>query len=174
MTSPGTLTEFHHWLLDGKPDYVDHPHVIVLYGAEKYPSLTRALAHYLNEYDDEAHGHWMGVQQPLIATIAADAAQRSLLGVDQSCEKCPPTGPCGQRKVIKALVQHGHVVIDSPHASAATENIDGVFHVSLSEFHKHCHMHLNASRFEERCLAPIIADVYLEWFQCTVRRGHLA
>lgn len=174
MTAASSLTDFHHWLLDGKPDLVDHPHVIVLYGAEKFPCLPRALAHYLNEYDEEGHGHWMGAQPQLIESIAADATQRNLLGVDQACDKCPPTGPCGLRKVIKALVKHGHVVIDSPHAAAATESIEGVFHVSLGAFHKHSHMHLNAARFEERCLAPIIADVYLEWFQCTVRRSHLS
>lgn len=170
MSHPSALSEFHHWLLDGKPDLTGHPHVIVLYGAESFHGLTRALAHYLNEYDDEAHGHWMAAQAPLIESIAGDATQRKLLGVDQACEKCPPTGPCGLRKVIKALAQQGHVVFDSPHAAAATESVDGVFYVSLSAFHKDCHMHLNASRFHQRCLAPIIADVYLEWFQCSVRR----
>jgi hypothetical protein len=46
--------------------------------------------------------------------------------------------------------------------------------VSLSTMHKDCHMHLNAARFDERCLAPIIADVYLEWLQCTCHRSHVS
>jgi hypothetical protein len=171
MSHPSTLSEFHHWLLDGKPSQACHPQVIVIHGAESFHELTRALVHYLNEYDDHAHGHWMAVASPLIESIAGDATQRKLLGVDQACEKCPPTGPCGMRKVIKALAQQGHIVLDSPYAAAATENIDDVFHVSLSAFHKDCHMHLNAARFDQRCLAPIIADVYLEWFQCSVRRN---
>jgi len=174
MSATSAITEFHHWLLDGKPDRFEHPHVIVLYGTENFPSLARSLAHYLNEYDEGADGHWMDVQQSLVEIIAGDAAQRSLLGVDQSCGKCPPTGPCGMRKVIKALVQQGHVILDSPHAGAATEGIDGVFHVSLTAFHKHCHIHLNAERFEGRCLAPVIADVYLEWFQCSFNRRQMA
>lgn len=174
MTLVRTLSDFHHWLLDGKPDLTSHPHVIVLHGAGSFPLLGAAIAHYLNEYDDQAAGHWMAMPPHLIDAIAADAAQRRLLGVDQPCDKCPPTGPCGLRKVIKGLALHGHVVLDSPHASAATEKIDGVFHVSLSTMHKDCHMHLNAARFDERCLAPIIADVYLEWLQCTCHRSHVS
>jgi hypothetical protein len=171
MSHPSALSEFHHWLLDGKPDLTGHPRVIVIHGAESFPDLPRALAHYLNEYDDEARGHWMAVQAALLDSIAGDATQRKLLGVDQSCEKCPPTGPCGLRKVIKALAHQGHVVFDSLHAATATEHIDGAFHVSLTSFHQRCHMHLNASRFDARCLSPIIADVYLEWFQCGLRRS---
>lgn len=174
MTPARTLTDFHHWLLDGKPACTHNPRVIVLYGADPFPKLGAAIAHYLNEYDDQADGQWMAMPPHLIDAIAADAAQRRLLGVDQTCEKCPPTGSCGLRKVIKGLALHGHVVLDSPHAGAATEKMDGVFHVSLGAMHKDCHIHLNADRFEERCLAPIIADVYLEWLQCSYRGPHVA
>ncbi|MFY7818854.1 MAG: hypothetical protein ACOVRB_10875 [Akkermansiaceae bacterium] len=107
MFLPSTLSEFHNWLLDGKPARACHPQVIVLHGAETFHGLSAALAHDLNEYDDLAHGHWLGIQSPLIASIAGDATQRKLLGEDSSCEKCPPTGPCGIRKVIKALARHG-------------------------------------------------------------------
>jgi len=176
MSSAKTLSAFHHWLLDGKPDLLGHLRVMVLHGTQSFPDLAGSIAHYLNEYDDRADGHWLAVGEPLIATIAADAAQRRLLGVDQPCDKCPPAGPCGLRKVIKGLALHGHVVLDSIHAGAATETLDGVFHVSLGAPHKDkdCHMHLNAARFHEHCLAPIIADVYLEWVQCSYRQPHFA
>lgn len=170
MNSVSTLSDFHHWLLDGHPQGLTEPQAIVLSGTEKFSGLGSSIVQYLNEYDDRSHGHWMSVTPPLIETIAADATQRKLLGVDTSCEKCPPTGPCGLRKVIKGMATRGHVVIVSPHAAAATQTLEGVFHVSLSDYQKDCHIHLHADLFDERCLAPIIADVYLEWFQCRIRR----
>lgn len=174
MSAVSNLANFHHWLLDGKPNALAYPQVIVLYGASPYPQLSTAIAHYLNEYDDQANGHWICAHAELIETIAGDSMQRKLLGVDQTCEKCPPTGPCGLRKVIKGMAVRGHVIIESIHAAAATEGLDGVFHVSLSKGHKDCHVHINAERFDERCLAPIIADIYLEWFQCSFRRASLS
>jgi hypothetical protein len=166
MSSVLSLSSFHHWLLDGKPDLLGHLRVIVLHGAKEFPELADSIAHYLNEYDDQADGHWIAPSTQLIDAIAADPAQRRLLGIDQPCEKCPPTGPCGLRKVIKGLALHGHVVLDSIHAATATDAVEGIFHVSLGAPHKNCHMHLNAERFKRRCLAPIIGDVYLEWIRC--------
>lgn len=174
MSSVSSLSAFHHWLLDGKPDLLGHLRVIVLHGASTLPELAGSIAHYLNEYDDQADGHWLAPSTDLIHAIAGDAAQRRLLGVDQPCEKCPPTGPCGLRKVIKGIALHGHVVLDSIHASSATQELDGIFHVSLSGQHKDCHMQLNASRFQQRCLAPIIADVYLEWIRCSFLHSQVA
>jgi hypothetical protein len=78
MTLVRTLSDFHHWLLDGKPESTSHPHVIVLHGAGSFPTLSAAIAHYLNEYDDQADGHWMAMPPHLIDAIAADAAQRRL------------------------------------------------------------------------------------------------
>ncbi|TAE90272.1 MAG: hypothetical protein EAZ81_10660 [Verrucomicrobia bacterium] len=151
MSAVSNLANFHHWLLDGKPEALAYPQVIVLHGASQYPQLSTAIAHYLNEYDDQANGHWICSNAELIEAIAADPMQRKLLGIDQTCEKCPPTGPCGLRKVIKGMAQRGHVIIESIHAAAATEGLDGVFHVSLSKGPKDFHVHLNAERFDERC-----------------------
>lgn len=169
MTSAVSLTTFHHWLLEAKPDMMEKTRVIVLHGAKSFPALIDSITHYLNEYDEEAHGGWLAATDAMISAIAADAAQRRLLAVDAPCEKCPPTGPCGLRKVIAGMAKHGHVVLDSVHAAQATADLNGVFHVSLAAYHKDCHLHLNASRFDQRCLAPIIADVYLEWLQCCHR-----
>lgn len=170
MTAAKTITAFHHWLLDGAPDTKGYLHVIVLHGVKNQSSLSHDIAHYLNEYDSEAHGNWLAPSQQLIEVIAGDASQRKLLGVDEACSKCPPTGPCGQRKVIKGLALHGHVVLDSIHSPAATVDLDGVFHVSLAPGNKDCHMRLNPEKFNHRCLAPIISDVYLEWLHCTYRQ----
>lgn len=174
MSSVPSLSAFHHWLLDGKPDLLGHFRVIVLHGTAALPEIAGTIAHYLNEYDDQADGHWLAPSAQLIDVIAADPAQRRLLGVDQPCDKCPPTGPCGLRKVIKGLALHGHVVLDSIHAASATETLEGIFQVSLNGQHKNCHMHLNAERFDQRCLAPIIADVYLEWIRCNINQSNVA
>ncbi|MEN9992213.1 MAG: hypothetical protein RLZZ224_1915 [Verrucomicrobiota bacterium] len=171
MSAVSNLANFHHWLLDGKPNALAYPQVMAVHGTCAYPWLTTAIANYLNEYDDQANGHWICANADLIETIAGDAMQRRLLGVDQTCEKCPPTGPCGLRKVIKGMAQRGHVIIESIHATAATEGLEGVFHVSLTKGLKDCHVYVHAERFDERCLAPIIADIYLEWFQCSFRRA---
>ena len=171
MTPVKSLTAFHHWLLGDAPDTQGFLRSIVLHGAQKMPNLSAAIAHYLNQYDDEANCRWMAMETLLIEAIAGDHSQRKLLGMGEPCEKCPPTGPCGLRKVIKAAALHGHVVLDSIHAPAATQELEGVFHVSLQGSHKDCHMFLNPERFNEKCLAPIIGDVYLEWLNCTFRKS---
>lgn len=169
MTLAKTLTAYHHWLLDGAPDDTGHLHVIVLHGVENQGVLSQQIAQYLNEYDSDGHGRWLAPTQELIETIAGDPSQRKLLGIEEACGKCPATSPCSQRKVMKGMARHSFVVLDSVHAAGAVEDLEGIFHISLTLDHNDCHMRLNTEKFNPRCLAPIISDVYLEWIQCTFR-----
>ena len=172
MPPAKTLNDFHRWLLDDTPDTVGYLRVIVIHGAAEYPLLAAAVSEYLNEYDDDSKGKWLALAPSLIEAIADDSAQRRLLGVEDPCPKCPPTGPCGLRKVIKALALHGRVVLDSEHAPKATHDLEGIFHVGLATDMKDCHLTINPGKFKARCLAPIIGDIYLEWLHCSFSPHH--
>jgi hypothetical protein len=81
--------------------------------------------------------------------------------------------PIGVQRVLKAIAARGHVVMDSPLASAATRGLDNVFHVgiglppdSLSE----CHIILNPDLFQIACLPQIVGDVFLEWLNSQGRK----
>lgn len=172
MSQLSALSAFHHWLLELRSDDASLPHVLVIGDAVHYPQLAADIAHHLNQYHDAGSGKWLALPTALIESIAGDAHQRRLVGVDAACEKCPPTSVCGIRKVIAAVANHGNVVLDSIHATAATKDMKQVFRVSLSNPEGSWHVRLDPALFPVSCLAPIIGDIYLEWLECRCD-GHL-
>lgn len=166
MKAAQTLSSFHHWLLDADQPGAGLSRVLVLHGSQMHPELSGEIADYLNQYDEDSRGRWIAMHPSLIEAIARDASQRRLLGMADPCPNCPPAGPCGLRKVVRALAGHGHIVIDSPHAPVAADAAINVFHVSLEPGHDGCHLQLNPDCFRNHILAPIIGDVYLEWLNC--------
>jgi hypothetical protein len=158
-----TLTEFHHWLLaeetTGAP-------FILLHTSEGGPlGCAAAVARHLNEFDEESGGNWIALTHEVVHAIAADPAQRRLLGVADACPSCPPTSRCGIKKILTAIARRGHVVFDDPIAVEATKDEDNGFHASVGipPEAENFHIIINPELFHARCLAPLIADSYLEW-----------
>ncbi len=165
MLQSSLLSDFHRWLLRDP----DLPHFgkrcIVLHGSKDWPQLTKRIASYLNEFDAEAQGLWLGINDELLELIASDPAQRRMLGLEDCCAKCPPTGACGLRKVLKRCAEHGCVVMDSIHSGQATKELKHVFHAAIGEVLWPCHLRLEASLFLPRSIAPMVSDVFLDWVQ---------
>lgn len=160
-----TLTDFHHWLLSG--DDSEAPFLILYTREQPSISCAAAVARHLNEYDDRANGNWIAINAEVVHAIAADPAQRRLLGVDEACPKCPPTSECGIRKVLSALAKRGHIVFDHPSAFAAIGDDSRGFRAAVGapdpEELDHYHLIIQPSAFDSRCLTSLIGDSFLEW-----------
>jgi len=160
-----TLTDFHHWLLSG--DTSGAPFLILYTREQPSISCAASVARHLNEYDDRANGNWIAINAEVVHAIAADPAQRRLLGVDAACPKCPPTSECGIRKVLVALAKRGNIVFDHPSAFAAIGDNPMGFRAAvgapaqkdLDDYH----LIIQPSAFDSRCLTSLIGDSFLEW-----------
>ncbi|MGB6220609.1 hypothetical protein [Haloferula sp.] len=167
-----TLTEFHHWLL--AEEAKGAPFVLLQTQDSSLIGCAAAVARLLNEFDEESGGNWIALTPQIIHAIAADPAQRRLLGITESCGKCPPTSRCGLRKVVAAIAKRGHVVFDDALAFEAIDEDPNGFRGSIGipkSSADSYHIILNPSRFHSRCLAPLIADSFLEW---SASRRHLS
>ena len=157
------LPAFHRWFLAGR---TASP-AIVLHGfPELPPGLAPAVAHHLNEFDEDAGGNWTAFAPALIHAVAETPHQRNLLGLGDGCKDCPPNSPCGRRKVLAALARHGHAVLDGVLAVEACKDLGNVFRVSLGPAPaegKNFHLVLRPELFSDRALPSIIGDTYLEW-----------
>ncbi|MEP4078242.1 hypothetical protein [Haloferula sp.] len=164
-----TLTEFHHWLL--ADDSTGTPFVLLHTASDGPLGCTARVASQLNEFDEESGGNWIALTSQVVHAIASDPAQRRLLGVDEVCPNCPPTSRCGLKKVFSAIARRGRVVFDDPLALEATKDDPNGFHASVGipPSAEDFHIILNPARFHARCLAPLIADSFLEW---TANRQH--
>lgn len=160
-----TLTDFHHWLLSGEA----HGAPFLVLSTRNQPSIScaAAVARHLNEYDDRSNGRWIAINAEVVHAIAADPAQRRLLGVDEACPQCPPTSPCGIRKVLSALAERGHIVFDHPMAFEALGEVPQGFRTAVGapgpEQIDHYHLIIQPNAFDSRCLTSLIADSFLEW-----------
>ncbi len=158
------LPAFHRWFLTGA---VSSAPGIVLHGfPELKVDLAAAVASHLNEFDDDAAGNWTAFTPGLIQTIAETPTERGLLGLGETCKNCPPASPCGRRKVLAALANRGHAVLDGPLAVEACAPLGNIFRVSLGPAPfggRSFHLVLSPELFCERSLPAIIGDTYLEW-----------
>lgn len=159
-----TLTEFHHWLLTEEP--AGAPFILLETG--EFPRLECAarIARHLNEYDDDSVGNWIAPTPEVIHAIAADPAQRRLLGLTDLPSASRSTDPHGIREVLRALARRGHIVINHPEGRRALMSEPRGFRAALglpeadgSDFH----IILDPAGFPHQCLAPILGDSFLEW-----------
>lgn len=162
--SATTLHEFHHWLLGGSRAAA--PFILLDTRLQPIPHFAAEVAVHLNEFDEEADRKWIHISTDLLLTLAADPAQRRLLGVADPCPNCPPTSPCGVRKVLTALSKRGHVVINHPLSFEAVPDHPLGFRASIglpADEAARYDLIVNPARFQARCIAPLIADSFLEW-----------
>jgi hypothetical protein len=174
MPAVPSITLFHQWLLAAAPES-PVACAIVLHGtpATLSPRLSSGIVSYLNEYDDDGDGRWLAVQPDLVPLIADDPSHRHLLGLEDEAGPYQPTNPFGIQRALAALAARGHVVLDSPLASAATRGLKNVFHVGIGlppDSLAECHIILNPGLLQVSCLPQIVGDVFLEWLNSQGRK----
>ena len=171
MTATTSFSVFHQWLL-AEPATLASACAIVLHVSPSLPgaSLIEGIAEYLNEYDDDGDGSWLPATSELIAKVSADENYRQLLGIPEN----EPAGAAGQLQTLAALGQRGRVVFQSPDASEP--DLGGIksFRAGIgsapNDF-KDCHLVLNPDLIDQKSIAHIVGDVFLEWLHCDFRRG---
>ncbi len=169
MTASTSFSAFHQWLLTD-PEAPASACAITLHTDPALPgvSMVEEITDYLNEYDDDGDGRWLSATSELIEKVARDANYRQLLGFPES----DLPGPDGFGKTLAALCRRGRVVfqaIDEPELE-----LDQVFHAGIGDDpadFKGCHLILNPTLIDRKCIPHIIGDVFLEWFHGGYRRN---
>ncbi len=162
LTAP--IDAFHQWLLTGTGEVNEAVSLIITHPSGA--SFAPGVAVYLNRYDDASQDRWLAVTPELLTMIAADPGLRGLLGLGDPCPNCPPDGPCGLKKILRAFADRGHVVLDHPLAEVATRDLESAFRIAVeppSDEAGNCHAVINPEHFPERSLPGVISDLFLEW-----------
>jgi len=171
MTANTSFSAFHQWLLV-EPATSASARAIVLHVDAFLPGtfLIQGIADYLNEYDDDADGTWLPATGELIAKVSADENSRQLLGIPENVHE----GAAGQLQTLAALGKRGRVVFQSPAASppdlGGMKSFRAGIGAAPNKF-KDCHLVLNPDLIDQKSIAHIIGDVFLEWLHCDFRRG---
>jgi hypothetical protein len=175
MTASVSMSVFHQWLL-ADPAGASPACAIVIHIADSRPCelLIQEITEYLNEYDDDADGRWLPATPDLLAKVAGDPNHRRLLGLRDMQEDTQP-GPEGElQRLLGALGQRGHVVFRAPGASDESLGLANAFHAGVGspgEITAPCHLVLNPELMDQRCIAHVIADVFLEWLHYDRQRN---
>jgi len=168
------VSEFCQWLLqDSTPKA--RLTAIVLHGKpeEIGDTLVEGISRYLNEYDDEAGGCWLGASRGLISTIATDSNLTKLMDLGGCCgcrggccSKSEQTDEQKQAVILRALAARGHLVFGAPSGPLDLPANTRAFHVGVGrrdDVLDRCHITVDPEMIETGRLPQIVADVYLEW-----------
>jgi hypothetical protein len=174
MTAINSISAFHQWLL-AEPSGQAPIRTIILHGDSDVFSerLIEEIADYLNEYDDDDAGCWLGATSDLVNQISIDGNLRELLGIAEGCPNCPPTSPCGTRKTLAALGNRGHVIFRDVTGPEKDLDLPFAFHAGIGSSNEvvlKCHLVLNPNLMDPASLAHIIGDVFLEWLHRELHR----
>lgn len=169
------MSVFHQWLL-ADPASKASACAIILHGDESWPCgrLIQELAEYLNEYDDEGEGRWLPATRELVEKIARDPNHRRLLGMEDEITSGAGDFEVEFLKTLRALGQRGHVVFGAPGVPDGELQLGNTFHAAIDKARNikdPCHVILNPELIEQKCLASIVGDVFLEWLYSQTRRG---
>ena len=169
------MAVFHQWLL-ADPACSTSACAIILHCPESMPCshLIQDIAAFLNEYDDDGDGRWLPATPELVAKIALDDNHRRLLGMAELDPDHPPEPLTDHRLTLTGLGQRGHVVFRSPGPHDPDLQLNQTFHVGVGrprEIKEKCHLILNSELLDQKCIAHIVGDVFLEWLHCKARRG---
>lgn len=176
MTASTSMSVFHQWLLLADPASTATACAIILHCDDSLPCthLIRDIADYLNEYDDDGDGRWLPATPDLVEKIALDGNHRRLLGMRRLGAGHAGDPQTGYREALTGLCQRGHVVFRSPGVSYEEPDHTNTFHAGVGLHHEipgECHLILNPALMDQKCIAHIIGDVFLEWIHCKMRRG---
>lgn len=173
MTASVSMSVFHQWLL-ADPSSASPACAIILHipGSRPCELLIQEISDYLNEYDDEAEGRWLPATPELVGKVARDPNHRRLLGMSEN-----PTGPQDEtelHKTLAALGQRGHVVFRAPGVPGEGIKLSNTFHAGVGaagEIHDECHLIINPDLMDQKCVAHVIGDVFLEWLLSETHRN---
>ena len=163
------ITDFHKWLAAGSDGHAA-PCSIFIHGEETPAKsiLILQIAEYLNEYDDEGEGRWLAATDELVRKISGDSFLRQLVGLEYDIA----SSRSAFVKTFGAIASRGHVVAEAPPVTNLEFGMAHSFDVGLGDMELgNCHMVLNPEKIAPAHLAPIIGDVFLEWFHHDARRG---
>jgi len=174
MSATTLMSVFHQWLL-AAPASKESACAIILHCDESWPCglLIQDIADYLNEYDDEGDGSWLPATPELVEKIARDEHHRRQLGLVELASPGSTAGHASYRQTLTRLGQRGHVIFRSPGVSAAELDLANTFHAGVGGRQKipdKCHLILNPALLDQKCIAHIVGDVFLEWLHCEMRR----
>lgn len=174
MTAFISMSVFHQWLL-AEPSSTIPASAIILHMPDSRPCelLIQEIAGYLNEYDDDAEGRWLPATPELVTKVAKDPHHRRLLGMGEIAPGQAADSESELRKTLTALGRRGHVVFRDPGVPDEKLKLSNTFHAGVSasgEVAEPCHLILNPELMDQKCIAHVIADVFLEWFYSETRR----
>jgi hypothetical protein len=174
MTHSTTMSLFCQWLLN-EADRKHPTTAIVLHGSATHVGdhLVNEIAGYLNEYDEEADGLWLNATHELVLKVAADPSSRRLLGLDDLAPDQATDTPEQYLKTLQMLGSRGHLVYQAPDGGLGAPECGRSFHAGIGTkgqtFKARCHITLDPELIGPACIAPILADVFLEWAHCDER-----
>ncbi len=174
MTASTSLSVFHQWLL-ADPASKASACAVILHADESRTSdlLIEEIANYLNEYDDDGDGRWLPATPELVEKVAHDPNHRRLLGLAENSIGRANNPQAEFRNALTALGQRGHVVLRAPGGPIDDLDLANTFHAGVgdsSALLNTCHLILNPALMDQKCIAHIIGDVFLEWLHFEVRR----
>lgn len=169
------MSLFHQWLL-ADPAGASPACAIVLHipDSRSCDFLIHELTGYLNEYDDDAEGRWLPATRELVVKVSRDAHHRRLLGMDELAPGQRADSESELHQTLTAIGRRGHVVFRDPGVPDEKPSLSNTFHAGVGisgEIAEPCHLILNPELMDQKCVARVIGDVFLEWFYCDVRRG---
>lgn len=175
MTASTSMSVFHQWLL-ADPASKTSACAIILHISDSRPCelLIQEITDYLNEYDDDGDGRWLPATTELVEKVARDPNHRRLLGMNERALGLPGDPRPELHKTLSALGQRGHVVFRSPGVPDEHLNLANTFHAGVGtagEISNECHLILNPELMDQKCIAHVIGDVFLEWLHCETRRN---
>lgn len=164
------VSEFCQWLLQNNTPNA-RLGCIVLHSEAGLvvPTLVEEISRYLNEYDDEAGGCWLGVSSSLLEAIATDPHLTQWMDLGGCCGGCSQADQSELQKranILKALCSRGRLVFRAPTVTPYLPAQARAFHVGIgqrNEIASRCHITLDPEMIETGRLPQIVADVYLEW-----------
>lgn len=171
MTASVSMSVFHQWLL-AEPSGNSPACAIILHIPDSRPCelLVQEISDYLNEYDDEGDGRWLPATLELVEKVSRDPNHRRLLGMGEERGSRWPEPEL--INTFAALGQRGHVVFRAPGVTGEGLKLANTFHAGVGvagEISDECHLILNPEFMDQKCIAHVIGDVFLEWLHC---EGH--
>jgi hypothetical protein len=175
MTASVSMSVFHQWLLADSSSTIPASAIILHMPASRpCDLLIQEIASYLNEYDDDAEGRWLPATQELVVKVSRDPHHRRLLGMGELPPGRAADSESELHKTLTALGRRGHVVFRDPGVPDEKLKLSNTFHAGVGasgEVADPCHLILNPDLMDQKCIAHVIGDVFLEWFYSETRRN---
>lgn len=167
------MSTFCQWLLQDPGNSVP-PSAIILQGDPSVVNdkLVESISQYLNEYDDDAQGMWLGAGNELLKRITADPSSRRLLKLPDCVS--PDMAHSNQEflRTLTTLTRRGHLVFRAPDNGEVLFDDPRLFHAGIGsrdQIERPCHIVVDPQMMAIPCIPQMVADVFLEWANCTQR-----